>query len=323
VDFERTAITPELRPFVKGSSVVPRLLEPPPTLSCSDTQVAVCAAPDDATANAIIAAASIAQISINVIDATSIHSVVQLYRSLPMWARRRLPPGIFLRLPGTEDEVLAAALALLDDAMLLYPGPVVNRFSALCSNYSKPWHIAKIASGVADATVPGSSILWRSPRRSIERHEEQVVKSLSSIRSLVVAASDQRLGGICDSGGPVFMQSRLQGRNVRVHVVGEKVVAVMIDSVQEIDYRYSETITGYSCSLPRAVERMCVSLAKTEGLALAGIDLLLTGEGRWSVFEVNPSPAFSIFESMLKSPCISTLVLQYLTSDESEGTNVG
>jgi D-alanine-D-alanine ligase-like ATP-grasp enzyme len=41
---------------------------------------------------------------------------------------------------------------------------------------------------------------------------------------------------------------------------------------------------------------MCLSLARTLGLPLAGIDLISPDPDSWYCLEVNPSPAFGYFE---------------------------
>jgi glutathione synthase/RimK-type ligase-like ATP-grasp enzyme len=57
--------------------------------------------------------------------------------------------------------------------------------------------------------------------------------------------------------------------------------------------------------LPFEVEELCRSTAKAMGLALAGLDLRRTPGGEWYCFEVNPSPAFTYYESATGQPLVA------------------
>ena len=59
---------------------------------------------------------------------------------------------------------------------------------------------------------------------------------------------------------------------------------------------------------------MCVNLTEGLGLAFAGIDLKVTPENHVYCFEVNPSPAFSYYESSTGQP-ISEAVAEYLAGN--------
>jgi glutathione synthase/RimK-type ligase-like ATP-grasp enzyme len=66
------------------------------------------------------------------------------------------------------------------------------------------------------------------------------------------------------------------------------------------DYRYgarqgAEVAFEPAC-LPGDWPQRCADLAAGFGLALAGIDLRCTPDGRWFCFEVNPSPAFTFYD---------------------------
>ena len=79
---------------------------------------------------------------------------------------------------------------------------------------------------------------------------------------------------------PDTVQAFVDGTNVRVHTVGQKVFATAI-STDATDYRYAHRQGGDHAKL-RAVElsddlaEMCVKLSEGLGLAFAGIDLKVT-----------------------------------------------
>ena len=62
------------------------------------------------------------------------------------------------------------------------------------------------------------------------------------------------------------------------------------------------------------VASRCVALARALGLAFAGVDLKITPEGEVYCFEVNPTPAFSYYESNTGQP-IALEVARYLAGE--------
>ena len=68
-----------------------------------------------------------------------------------------------------------------------------------------------------------------------------------------------------------------------------------------------------STELPDAVAARSRRLASALGLPVAGIDLRVTPAGEWYCFEVNPSPAFSYYESATGQP-IAAAVAGLLTA---------
>jgi glutathione synthase/RimK-type ligase-like ATP-grasp enzyme len=193
----------------------------------------------------------------------------------------------------------------------LCPGVVFNRSPGMGTNNSKGFQL-QIVEG-AGFRVPRTLITNDAAmaRRFIESMwsagRQVVYKSASAVRSIVhkVTRKDlDRLGHIriC----PVQFQERVEGTDHRVHVVGETVFATRIETTVT-DYRYAqrqeEGASRLSAAvLPPQVERRCIRLAQAIGIAFAGIDLRLTGEGEWFCFEVNPSPAFSYYENNTGQP---------------------
>jgi len=146
-----------------------------------------------------------------------------------------------------------------------------------------------------------------------------VYKSISGVRSIVQTlddASAARLERIrwC----PVQFQQYVEGVDVRVHTVGEEVIATEIRT-NVTDYRYALRAADGEIDLaPRvlegAVPARCVALAQFLGLAVAGIDLKLAPDGTVYCFEVNPSPAFSFFERNTGQP-IARAIARYLAGE--------
>jgi glutathione synthase/RimK-type ligase-like ATP-grasp enzyme len=199
------------------------------------------------------------------------------------------------------------------------PARVVNRAAPMSSNFSKPFQaqlIRRFGFEVPETLITNDPELVKAFRA---RHQRIIYKSISGVRSIVQTFNDadmDRLESIrwC----PTQFQAFVDGTNVRVHTVGQKVFATAI-STDATDYRYAHRQGGNRAEL-RAVElsddlaEMCVKLSEGLGLAFAGIDLKVTQDNRVYCFEVNPSPAFSYYESNTGQP-IARAVAAYLAGE--------
>jgi glutathione synthase/RimK-type ligase-like ATP-grasp enzyme len=199
------------------------------------------------------------------------------------------------------------------------PARVVNRVAPMGSNFSKPFQaqlIRRFGFEVPETLITNEPELVRAFR---VRHQKIIYKSISGVRSIVQTFNDEdmtRLDNIrwC----PTQFQAFVEGTNVRVHTVGQKVFATAI-STEATDYRYAQRQIGDHAEL-REVElsdelaEMCVKLSEGLGLAFAGIDLKITPDKRVYCFEVNPSPAFSYYQANTGQP-IARAVAEYLAGE--------
>ena len=196
------------------------------------------------------------------------------------------------------------------------PARVVNRPAAMGSNASKPYQAQLIRNNGFD--VP-ETLITNDPElvtQFRDRCGRLIYKSMSGARSIVTVLDDSssaRLDAIrwC----PVQFQRHVEGTDVRVHTVGDQVFATIIESAAP-DYRYAERQTGLAATLkpidlPDDVAARCTALAADLGLAVTGIDLRLTPDGRDVCFEVNPCPVFSFYEDATDQP-ISAAIAAYL-----------
>jgi glutathione synthase/RimK-type ligase-like ATP-grasp enzyme len=147
------------------------------------------------------------------------------------------------------------------------------------------------------------------------RHQRIIYKSISGVRSIVQTFSDEDLARLENIRWcPTQFQAFVEGTNVRVHTIGQKVFATAITDAT--DYRYAQRQSGDHAEL-REVElsdelaEMSVGLSEGLGLGFAGIDLKITPGNRVYCFEVNPSPAFSYYEGNTGQP-IAKAVASYL-----------
>ena len=184
---------------------------------------------------------------------------------------------------------------------------VVNRCAPMGSNASKPYQAQLIREH--GFLVP-ETLITNVPESVCDfhaRHGNIIYKSISAARSIVQtfqARDAERLDSIrwC----PTQFQRRVEGTNIRVHTIGKSVYATAI-STDATDYRYAVQQSGEAAIL-REVElcdelsERCIRLANSLELPFAGIDLKVTPENDVYCFEVNPSPAFSYYESHTGQP---------------------
>ena len=230
----------------------------------------------------------------------------------------RLLPSVARAGQGSELWRHATTIAeLLSTWIELTPALVVNRFSSMGSNGSKPYQLQIIRShgfDVPDTLVTTDAEAVRAFR---ERHGEIIYKSVSSVRSIVARLGpERRLDDLVFC--PTQFQQYVPGTDHRVHVVGCEIFPCEIICAAT-DYRYpgDDEVELRACRLPPEIEERCFRLASAMNLPVAGIDLRRTPEGEWYCLEVNPSPAYSYYQAHAGLP-ISAAIARLLASAGSE-----
>lgn len=232
---------------------------------------------------------------------------------------RIMDPG---RVPGTDSSDGTGARRERSDAlheMLLTwvdtaPAScrVANPTAAMATNSSKPYQAQIIASTGFD--VPPTLVTDDPAELDAfeRRHGPLVFKSTSAVRSIVRpldARARQRLGHL--RWLPVQFQRRETGHDVRVHVVGNRVLAARA-TTGAVDYRYAgrdgHEVVIEVVDVPDDVARRCIALSRRLGLPFCGIDLMERPDGSWVCFEVNPSPGYSWYAEAAGLPIADALV---------------
>lgn len=178
---------------------------------------------------------------------------------------------------------------------------VVNRPFASASNGSKPYqqqiiqrHGFKVPRTLV-TTIPEAA------RRFYEECYSRVIyKSVSSVRSIVKRMKAEDLEQLeLVRNCPTQFQEYIPGVDIRVHTVGSEIFATEISS-EATDYRYAKKEDNRvmrGIELPAEIAQRCLELTKGLGLAMGGIDLRKSPAGEYYCFEVNPSPAFTFYQS--------------------------
>jgi glutathione synthase/RimK-type ligase-like ATP-grasp enzyme len=226
----------------------------------------------------------------------------------------------YIRPQETTPESAAVDAALVAWADFSAAG-VVNRPGAMCSNYSKPYQLALIA---GYGFVVPDTIVTTDPsevRRFWRHHGQVIYKSVSGVRSIVSQLRDEHVGRLSDVvNAPTQFQEYIPGDDVRVHVVGNCVMATQVSSAAD-DYRYASRqgadLELVEVTLPAEIIGRCLDMVHGMQLHLAGVDLRRTPDGRWVCFEVNPSPAFTFYEEATGQPISDAIADLLMRLDES------
>lgn len=245
-------------------------------------------------------------------DVVSLDDVTGVYTRLTSWSE--LPEV------RADPEVLDHAGRLhqaIDAWIETTPARVANRTSVNDTNNSKPYQALLIREYL---DIP-ATLVTNDPT-AVEAFRQEwgrvVYKSVSGERSIVADFEDGDVARLpLLASAPVQFQEFVAGVDVRVHVVGDEVFATCVES-DAVDYRYDPTGSArmHAVELPPAVAAACVALTARLGLELAGIDLRYADDGRVVCFEVNPSPAYIVYEAVTGQPiaaAIARLLLDLAT----------
>ncbi len=180
------------------------------------------------------------------------------------------------------------------------PVLVINRPTAGISNASKPYQamvIREAGFGIPDTLLTTSPA---AARAFVDEHGSDVIyKSISSTRSIVSRwsmAADKRIANLASC--PTQLQERLPPPDIRLHVIGTRVIGCEINSDAD-DYRYAarfgKSLKMREMEVPEAIAARARALTTRLGLTLSGLDLRRRRDGTWCCLEVNPSPAFTFY----------------------------
>lgn len=133
--------------------------------------------------------------------------------------------------------------------------------------------------------------------KQLPKNKSYIVKSLSGIRSIVVDEKDflnweqSNLDNL-----PVLFQEKIDGNDLRVHVVNGNLYGKFSAKKQHVDYRYDnqfwflEDFNEFSDEL----HKFCIDVTIHEENPLMGIDFIKTANN-YVVLEANPSPGWSAY----------------------------
>jgi glutathione synthase/RimK-type ligase-like ATP-grasp enzyme len=218
---------------------------------------------------------------------------------------------------GPLRMAVAARQAALAQLLSARPIPVINPPMGDASNATKFFHTVSCA----------AQVRWLLPRSCLTNRPEEaqafiascpdgaVFKGCSGLRTIATpydpALHDARLALLPHA--PVLFQERIAGPDVRVHVIGDRTLALHIES-SALDYRYGSGQRMSPLDLPPAIAADCVRLCREMQMPFIGIDFKIQrATGDWFFLEANTMPGYTYFDQWLDGS-IGRALVEWLTS---------
>jgi hypothetical protein len=226
------------------------------------------------------------------------------YRPIdPSWAKA--DPMVAHRWRG----LFSGLRAWLDAA----PGRVANRPSRGAHNGSKPLHEAMLRD--LGLRVP-ESLTSSDPDqlRAFVREGPAISKTVCGVRADAVMATEDIFAGFDPASGPVHLQRHVAGDDVRIHVIGEHIVA-QAAKAGAVDYRRAGAIARMEpIEPPGALRDQLVAATLQIGLDFAGWDFKIDAQGAYWCLEANPMPGFGPYDGRCDG-AISRALRRHLDPD--------
>jgi D-alanine-D-alanine ligase-like ATP-grasp enzyme len=113
------------------------------------------------------------------------------------------------------------------------------------------------------------------------------------------------------ASGPVHLQRFIKGADVRVHVVGNEIVAQRL-AASTVDYRRGGSMDDMETfEPPEDLRRLLVKATRSIGLEFAGWDFKVDADGVYWCLEANPMPGYGPYDAYSKG-AISRALFRHL-----------
>lgn len=211
------------------------------------------------------------------------------------------------------DGVYAALARILSQC----PIPTLNPMQSDLANFSKVLH------GSSLAKIGG----FLTPRSCLTNNPDEAATFVSSCERGAIfkgASSTKTWATLYDPtkhesrlpllrSCPVLFQERIEGPDVRVHVVGEQAFGEMVES-SSLDYRGAHGNRYTSQDPPAEIRHGCEALVSRCGVPFLGVDFKIERRtGRWFFLEANTMPCYAGYDRR-SGGAISSALVRWLTT---------
>jgi hypothetical protein len=175
-------------------------------------------------------------------------------------------------------------------------GTVVNRPLARIDNSSKPFHaheLIRLGFRVPETLVSSD----QAALVAFARQGPTILKAISGVRADASEMTPDALASFHSEQGPIQLQRRVIGDDLRVHVVGSRLFAERITTTA-VDYRRSanDDVRFTPHDLPDGLSKKLVKATATFGLCFAGWDFKVAPDGEYWCLEANPMPGYDSYD---------------------------
>ena len=207
---------------------------------------------------------------------------------------------------AAERERYAAWLSLLMTAPF-HGRLIVNPADTLLLHFAKPYQLERLR--LAGIPVPKTLVTSNAETlREFSRKRKVVYKPVAggALCRLLTEEDMQpdRLEALATA--PVQFQEYIDGQDLRVFVLGGKVIAAFVVEGEGIDYREHASRLEI-CDVTPEIASMCIKACDTLGLIFSGVDLKRCPDGSAVCLECNPSPMFEGFDRAAPVPIVVQL----------------
>ena len=184
---------------------------------------------------------------------------------------------------------------------------IVNPVDTLLIHFAKPYQLERLRA--AGIPVP-KTLVTSDPEMVLDfsRDRAVVYKPVAGGALCRFLTEEDKLPERLEalSNAPVQFQEYIEGDDLRVFVLGKKVIASFLIKSESIDYRDgTHHVEPYELS--PEVATLCIQACKALGLIFSGVDLKLRSDGSAVCIECNPSPMFEGFDRVAPNPIVSQL----------------
>lgn len=137
-----------------------------------------------------------------------------------------------------------------------------------------------------------------------------IAKSVAGVRADTRLVTPDTFAGFEPASGPVHLQRRIEGRDLRLHVIDDVVHGELIES-EAVDYRTANARFA-AFEPPAALAASVVAATRAAGLLFAGWDFKIDNQGRFWCLEANPMPGYDGYD-MRAGGAISRTLVERLT----------
>lgn len=160
--------------------------------------------------------------------------------------------------------------------------------------------------------APGSNVVEGSGKLNAQwaSHGVECSSSRGAMQDLTPSAFARH--------APIIVQEIIPGLDIRINVIGTEIFgasAITTTKEAELDCRIDPKVKWEKHAIGKNLQQVVEAFVKTLGLQYGSIDMRLTPEGTYVLFEINPSGQFLFIEIDTGHPLSNAMAALLLQND--------